>query len=213
MDKDWLNNQIALMVGKRYTQDMSPQERVKGGISAIPVIGDAISGYDAYQLAKQGKYTEAALNAVGLLPYIPSLGMVTKSHIDDIMQAINKEGKKGGSYGLRVIPGGDNTPEIGDLLGHSYKWVDRNQTSKVLRGSSTVGLPSIDESSIRSAFDILGIGNNLGKHRPYYYGDDVVLVKGTNRGKGVDKGERLISGARVVWRGKKKSRGFSDLEE
>lgn len=78
MDKDWLNSQITSMLLKKYSQPMTAQERVKGGASVIPVIGDAISGYDAYQSAKQGNYVEAALNAIGMLPMIPGLAGVTK---------------------------------------------------------------------------------------------------------------------------------------
>lgn len=78
-DKIWLNSQIKNMVNKKYTQEMTPAERVKGGASALPVIGDAISGYDAYQSAKQGDYLGAALNAVGLLPMIPGLAGITKN--------------------------------------------------------------------------------------------------------------------------------------
>ena len=85
-DKIWLNSQIKNMVNKKYTQEMTPAERVKGGASALPVIGDAISGYDAYQSAKQGDYLGAALNAVGLLPIIPGLAGITKpiSRIDGV---------------------------------------------------------------------------------------------------------------------------------
>ena len=78
-DKIWLNSQIKNMVNKKYTQEMTPAERVKGGASALPVIGDAISGYDAYQSAKQGDYLGAALNAVGLLPMIPGLAGTIKN--------------------------------------------------------------------------------------------------------------------------------------
>ena len=52
----------------------APPEVVKGVLGFAPVAGDAISAYDAYDAAKQGNYGEAALNAVGLLPFVPSLG-------------------------------------------------------------------------------------------------------------------------------------------
>lgn len=51
-----------------------PTELAKGLLSFTPVVGDAISGYDAYQSAKQGNYGEAALNGLGLLPFVPAFG-------------------------------------------------------------------------------------------------------------------------------------------
>ena len=56
----------------------APPEVVKGLLGFAPVAGDAISAYDAYDAAKQGNYGEAALNAAGLLPFVPSLGNVIK---------------------------------------------------------------------------------------------------------------------------------------
>lgn len=90
MDKQWLNNQINMMLAKKYSQPMTPQERVKGGASALPVIGDALSGYDAYQSAKQGDYLGAALNAIGALPLLPSLAGITKpfSKSDELLATI-----------------------------------------------------------------------------------------------------------------------------
>lgn len=52
----------------------APQEIVNGVLSFTPGLGDAISGYDAYDAAKKGNYGEAAMNAVGLIPGIPSIG-------------------------------------------------------------------------------------------------------------------------------------------
>lgn len=56
----------------------APPEVVKGVLGFTPGIGDAISVYDAYDAAKQGNYGEAALNAVGVIPGIPSLGSAVK---------------------------------------------------------------------------------------------------------------------------------------
>lgn len=64
-----------------------PTELAKGLLSFTPGIGDAISGYDAYQSAKQGNYGEAALNGLGLLPFVPAMGGVVKS-------VASKSGKK-----------------------------------------------------------------------------------------------------------------------
>jgi len=77
--KAWLNSQLDALINKKYTQEMTTEDRVKGGLSPLPVIGDAISGYDAYQSAKKGNYGEAALNAIGLLPLIPGLAGTIKN--------------------------------------------------------------------------------------------------------------------------------------
>jgi hypothetical protein len=51
----------------------------------IPVSGDIQSGIMAGQDLSQGNYGSAALNAVGLLPFVPALGGMTKSvDINDI---------------------------------------------------------------------------------------------------------------------------------
>lgn len=47
--------------------------------SLLPVSGDIQSGFQAAQDVKSGNYGSAALNAAGLLPFIPSLGGVIKN--------------------------------------------------------------------------------------------------------------------------------------
>jgi hypothetical protein len=115
MDKQWLNNQINMMLAKKYSQPMTTQERVKGGASALPVIGDAISGYDAYQSAKQGDYMGAALNAVGMLPLVPGLAGTIKKAGD----AINPEMmKKLDDYKMaHQAPNPDGNAPLHDLTG------------------------------------------------------------------------------------------------
>jgi hypothetical protein len=83
--------QTLLAMAKQYAVDASPggllnpevpkggpTELAKGLLGFTPVVGDAISGYDAYQSAKQGNYGEAALNGLGLLPFVPAMGGVLK---------------------------------------------------------------------------------------------------------------------------------------
>lgn len=57
-------------------------EITKGLLSFLPGTGDAISGYDAVQSAREGNYGEAALNGLGLLPFIPAMGGVVKGMPD-----------------------------------------------------------------------------------------------------------------------------------
>lgn len=53
-------------------------DNAKLGLGFTPMLGDAISGYDAYRAAQEGNYGEAALNAVGLLPFVPAMGGIVK---------------------------------------------------------------------------------------------------------------------------------------
>jgi hypothetical protein len=50
-----------------------PVEAAKTLLSFTPVVGDAISAYDAVDSARKGDWTGAALNAVGLLPFVPAM--------------------------------------------------------------------------------------------------------------------------------------------
>lgn len=52
-------------------------EAIKTALSFTPIVGDAISAYDAYKSALAGNYGDAALNALGVLPFVP--GMVSKA--------------------------------------------------------------------------------------------------------------------------------------
>mgnify|MGYP000143151900 CR=1 FL=1 len=73
---------------------------VKTALGFTPVVGDIMSGYDAVQAARQGNYGEAALNAVGLLPFVPSLagifvGKGSKTWnkaMNDLAQQMEKQG-------------------------------------------------------------------------------------------------------------------------
>ena len=101
------------MLAKKYSVPMTTEERIKGGASALPVIGDAISGYDAYQSAKKGDYLGAALNAIGLLPMIPALAgsikYVRRTPIPsspfnvDVPYAMFLEADKGARHGLDLL--------------------------------------------------------------------------------------------------------------
>lgn len=52
--------------------------------SGTPGIGDAMSGYDAVKSASEGNYGEAALNGVGLLPFVPAMGGMIKGPVGRI---------------------------------------------------------------------------------------------------------------------------------
>lgn len=54
--------------------------------TAIPVVGDLLSGGLAAYDAAKGDYGSAAINAVGLLPFIPSLGGMIKTPVGRIAE-------------------------------------------------------------------------------------------------------------------------------
>ena len=56
-----------------------PTELAKGLLGLTPGVGDAISAYDAVQSAREGDWVGAALNGVGVLPFVPSMGGVIKT--------------------------------------------------------------------------------------------------------------------------------------
>jgi hypothetical protein len=76
---------------KQYVRDASPggllnpevpiggpTELAKGLLGFTPVVGDAISAYDAVQSARKGDYLGAALNGIGALPLVPAMGGILK---------------------------------------------------------------------------------------------------------------------------------------
>ena len=105
-ERAWLNSQLDALINKKYTEDKTPQERVKDTASVLPIVGDAVSGYDALQAYKKGNYGEAALNAVGLLPFIPGLAGMTKyvrrsQSVSDPMNEVGYAMFKEADTGLR----------------------------------------------------------------------------------------------------------------
>ena len=59
---------------KQGASEMYHNPIVNTAISLTPGAGDVQSGYEAVQSAKEGKWGEAGLNALGVLPFIPALG-------------------------------------------------------------------------------------------------------------------------------------------
>lgn len=78
----------------------APVEVTKGLLGFTPGIGDAISGYDAIQSARQGNYGEAALNGLGLIPFLPSAGVFLHAgHAPKGgTRGVNGEWYKGGKF-------------------------------------------------------------------------------------------------------------------
>ena len=64
---------------KQGASEMYHNPIVNTAISLTPGAGDVQSGYEAVQSAKEGNWGEAGLNALGVLPFIPSMGMIGKT--------------------------------------------------------------------------------------------------------------------------------------
>ena len=141
-DRLMLRMKMAEMLKKSYSQPMTATERVKGGASVLPVVGDAISGYDAYQSFKNGNYGEAALNAIGMLPLIPGLAGVIKKTGADILDTSMLK----------------NVPKIADdysskpmrLFHGTDKQFDNFDISQIPRGKSVTRIGG--EKNVNSAY-------------------------------------------------------------
>lgn len=64
-------------------QDLNPEwtkDRLKTAAGLLadftPVVGDIKAGYEMVDSARHGNYGEAALNGIGLLPFVPAMGGV-----------------------------------------------------------------------------------------------------------------------------------------
>lgn len=75
-------------------QDVEMRPRIaKGLLEVLPTpVSDALSGYEAYQSAKQGDLLGAGLNGVGMLPFIPSMaGVVSNKSLDAVLDVIRQK--------------------------------------------------------------------------------------------------------------------------
>ena len=138
-----------------------PTEAAKGLLGFTPVVGDAISGYDAVQSARQGDYLGAALNGVGMLPFVPSLGYTIHKMGDikileeptrEMVKNLADKSRYGEVRGL-VDPatnkqywwdaGSLNHNDVADWFG--MKWDDilagSDKTRKMMKSSSIDGTP------------------------------------------------------------------------
>lgn len=68
-----------------------PPGMARGLLGFTPGVGDAMSGYDAIQSARQGNYGEAGLNALGLLPFMPGLGGIVKPGMMENVARLKKQ--------------------------------------------------------------------------------------------------------------------------
>lgn len=78
----------------------------------MPITGDIQSGLLAAQDLGQGNYDSAALNALGLLPFVPALGGTTKTLYRGLSQPYNPEVKN-------TIEWFSETPELAKKYGEN----------------------------------------------------------------------------------------------
>lgn len=95
-----------------------PTELAKGLLGFTPGVGDAISAYDAVQSARQGDWAGAALNGVGVLPFVPSMAAAIKPIYHGTSPEAAKKISKNG-FSLRQSADGGiwftSNPEIGEV--------------------------------------------------------------------------------------------------
>lgn len=121
----------------------------------IPVSGDVQSGLMAADDLRNQQYGSAALNAVGLLPFIPALGGMVKGSKYTAQEAIEKA-KNLSSDVKRVV-----NPEIWDDSLGGAAWFDR-RTPGFYHAIHVTDNPSQVGKSIKQGFDITKKYNNSG---------------------------------------------------
>jgi hypothetical protein len=125
----------------------------------VPVTGDIQSGIMVTNDLSQGNYGSAALNAVGLLPFVPALGGVTKKALP-ILDTLNPTGV-GSRSGLHVEynpqiratqPLSESIVPIYKTMGGSpddlitiYRGAPKNQ-KKIVPGDFITDMPELAKS-------------------------------------------------------------------
>lgn len=66
------------------------KEYAKTVAGTLPFIGDAVSIYDTAKSLYEKNYGEAGLNAIGIFPFIPSLGGITKNVSKETKDILSK---------------------------------------------------------------------------------------------------------------------------
>ena len=128
-----------------------------------------------------------------------------------IAQAIQDDDDPYADYGLRVIPPeADVVVQPGDELPPSNQWDDGTDTGEALDGTSAVRIDSDTEDAALKAIRLIGAHGKPGPNG-YYYGDQVVLIKGQKSGVGEDVGEILLNDAVVVATWRKPDKGNSEV--
>jgi hypothetical protein len=127
---------------KQYVRDASPggllnpevpiggpTALAKGLLGFTPVVGDAISAYDAVQSAREGDYLGAALNGVGVLPLVPAMGGTLK----ESRKWLKNMKKAGKTVDGRTVTG--NIPNVSSV-GSSLKYQLEHKPMTIAGGAA-----------------------------------------------------------------------------
>lgn len=87
-------------------------DAAKGLLGLAPVVGDAVSAFDAIQSARAGQWGDAALNAVGLVPLVPSLGgmVIPKKALQESLERL--QAMQRGEHAKSVLKEGLLTTDL-----------------------------------------------------------------------------------------------------
>lgn len=132
----------------------------------------------------------AMAGPIGFAP-VGMLGATREQQIKEILDNLAHIPRRE-RVGLRMLPEDVPTPNVGDALRPSTKWVDGVQTNKLLTGTSSIGISRRDEESIGRAIDLLGLFPGA---RGYYPGNKLAIISGPRAQKGSDAGEAVIQDA------------------
>jgi hypothetical protein len=150
--------------------------------TGMPRAGEGVRAYAERMQSPEARQT---LLNMALTFGIPSGRANASNDIERVYRAA-KDNDPYAKYGLRVIPKGYEV-KTGDVLPHSYRWIDGEMTDELLPGVSTIG---IDNSGVETALKRLQKGG--------YFGDQIALIKGESMGAGEDPYEVLISMPEVI---------------
>lgn len=131
--KEDINNQLSVFeqgglpgVLKEGAQKMYENPVVNTAISLAPGAGDLQSAFEAIKSAREGNYGEAGLNAVGVLPFIPSLGVFGKTVWHGSPHEFNK-------FDLSKL----GTGEGAQAYGHGLYFADAPEVAKTYQPRDT----------------------------------------------------------------------------
>ena len=188
------------------------QARAAKGVGVKPTItaAEEIPSAVVAPLGRESEYLKGVFEErfIKGKPKGPLEPIATKRHrepvggIKEQIKSIIQDDDSGLAFGIRVLPLDIPTPQIGDKLKSSFKWIDGTRQEKRLGATSTIGISSFDEAGIVEALHQT--------HGPWwsYEGETVALVRGKFKAKGSDPGEYLIKDPEVMTIFKK-----SDLPE
>jgi hypothetical protein len=125
---------------RRAGKEMYDNPIVNTAIGFTPGVGDVQAGVEAYRSANEGDWTNAGLNALGMLPFIPMLGTIAKKS-DDISAAYR---------GSHTAPGPDFGARLDDLTGGGQMYPEDVYSPQAVRYYGT-GDTNLDKESFAIA--------------------------------------------------------------